>query len=408
MPNYNPAKAVRLLQYNNASNEVLVDVTRYALDGDADKYIEIGYSTYLNLEPVTRIPDARGDYGSGRCQALLNKNSKFPTVEEWKTFIDLQSYLKKQFFHVFVKIHHIIEQSLKDGLSVRNINRTGDISTDLNIYYNWKHTEGLSSLMARTTTPRNRDDFLKTITLYRYYQTCTFNLYDMDNIFCLKPIIEYRLELMQSYSRCNACFSKNNVLLDTYEWEKFTKLEPHMTNQFFYDSSKIQRVLDKFSKDELSIRYICKTDDITYDVTISYHWEYSEGLSSTMVSMIAAAVSDPMRNRDNFIKTITLQRDYRTCTFNRYDVEAIFHLKPIINYPLEIMRSSGFKEFFDNIVECVIMQKSKREEIRRMHCANVDDFQVYDDGVVYEIFEQLLNSKYNMNSYNVLCVMEMY
>ncbi|KAF5281809.1 hypothetical protein FQA39_LY05023 [Lamprigera yunnana] len=72
------------------------------------------------------------------------------------------------------------------------------------------------------------------------------------------------------------------------------------------------------------------------------------------------------------------------------------------------MRSSVFKKFYDNIVECVIMQKSKREEIRRMAGVNVDDFQVYDDGGVYEIFEQLLNSKYNINSYNVLCVMEMY
>ncbi|KAF5281827.1 hypothetical protein FQA39_LY05041 [Lamprigera yunnana] len=58
--------------------------------------------------------------------------------------------------------------------------------------------------------------------------------------------------------------------------------------------------------------------------------------------------------------------------------------------------------------ECVLMQKSKREEIRRMTGVNVDDFQVYDDGSVYEIFEQLLNSKSNINSYNVLCVMETY
>ncbi|KAF5298058.1 hypothetical protein FQA39_LY11826 [Lamprigera yunnana] len=93
------------------------------------------------------------------------------------------------------------------------------------------------------------------------------------------------------------------------------------------------------------------------------------------------------------------KRDYRTCKFNRYDVESIFHLKSFINYRLEIMRSSGFKEFYDNIVECVIIQKSKREEIRRMIDVNVDDFQVYDDGGVYEIFDQLLNSKYNINSY---------
>ncbi|KAF5304348.1 hypothetical protein FQA39_LY09727 [Lamprigera yunnana] len=162
-------------------------------------------------------------------------------------------------------------------------------------------------------------------------------------------------------SRCNARFSKNTVLLDTYELEKFTELEPHMMNQFFYDSSEIQRVLDQSSKDELFIRNICKTDDIIDDVTISYHWEYSEGSSSPMGPMIAAAVSGPMRNGDKFIKTITLQRDYRTCTFNRYDVEAIFHLKAIIKYRLEIMQSSGFKEFYDNIVEWVIMQKSKQE-----------------------------------------------
>ncbi|KAF5300712.1 hypothetical protein FQA39_LY11074 [Lamprigera yunnana] len=136
--------------------------------------------------------------------------------------------------------------------------------------------------------------------------------------------------------------------------------------------------------------------------------EYFEGLSSPMGSMIAAAVSDPMRNDDNFIKKITLQRDYHTCAFNRYDVEAIFHLKPIINYRLELMRSLGFKEFYDNIVECVIMKKSKREKIRSMAGVNVDEFQMYDDGGVYEIFEQLLTSKYKINSYNVLFVMEMY
>ncbi|KAF5299183.1 hypothetical protein FQA39_LY02356 [Lamprigera yunnana] len=162
-----------------------------------------------------------------------------------------------------------------------------------------------------------------------------------------------RCDLDNEDSRCNARFSKIYVLLDTYEWEKFTEIEPHMMSQFFYDSSK----------EELSIRNMCKTDDITDDVTILYHWEYSKGLSSPMGSMIAAAVLDPMRNGDNFIKTITLPRDYRTCTLNRYDVEAIFYLKPIVNYRLEIMRLSGFKEFYHNIIECVIMQKSKREEI---------------------------------------------
>ncbi|KAF5273098.1 hypothetical protein FQA39_LY07588 [Lamprigera yunnana] len=168
MLNYNPAEEARLVQYNNASNEVLVDVTRYALDGDADKYIEMGYSTYLNLEPVIRIRDGSGDFGSGGCQALLNKNS--------------------------------------DDLSVRNISRTGDISTDVKIYYNWEHIEGLSSPMTRpmSAAARNREDFLKPITLYRDYQTCTFNRYEMENIFCLEPTIAQVEGILQQFGRvCN-------------------------------------------------------------------------------------------------------------------------------------------------------------------------------------------------------------
>ncbi|KAF5304675.1 hypothetical protein FQA39_LY09452 [Lamprigera yunnana] len=128
MADYNPVEEAHLLQYNNASNEVLVDVTRYALDGDADKYIEMGYSTYLNLEPVIRIRGGCGDFGSGGYQALLNKNGVLLTAEEWKTLMDLEPYLINQFFHDSIEIQHILEQSFKDDLSVRNISRTGDIS----------------------------------------------------------------------------------------------------------------------------------------------------------------------------------------------------------------------------------------------------------------------------------------
>ncbi|KAF5286644.1 hypothetical protein FQA39_LY16218 [Lamprigera yunnana] len=105
MPDCNPSEEVRLLQYNNASNKVLVDVTRYALDGDVDKYMEMGYSTYLNLEPVTRIRDGYRDFGRGACQALLNKNSVLLTIEEWKTLMGLESYLAKQFFHDSIEIN---------------------------------------------------------------------------------------------------------------------------------------------------------------------------------------------------------------------------------------------------------------------------------------------------------------
>ncbi|KAF5282280.1 hypothetical protein FQA39_LY17642 [Lamprigera yunnana] len=141
MSDYNPAEEARLLQYNNASNEVLVDVTRYALDGDADKYV------YQN-----------GVYGG--CQAFLHKNSVLLTVEEWKTLMGLESHLTHQFFRNSIEIQHILEQSFKDDISVHNISRPGDISTDIKTYYNWEHTKGLSSSsMTKTlSAARNRDD----------------------------------------------------------------------------------------------------------------------------------------------------------------------------------------------------------------------------------------------------------
>ncbi|KAF5295081.1 hypothetical protein FQA39_LY13232 [Lamprigera yunnana] len=158
MPDYNLAEEARLMQYNNASNEVLVGTTRYALDGDVDKYIEMGYSTYLNLESLIRIRDGCGDFGSGGCQVLLNKNSVLLTIEEWKTLMGLETYLANKFFHDSIEKRHILEQSFKDDLSVRNISRTGDISTEVQIYYNWEHTEGLSSPMTKTMSAVARNN----------------------------------------------------------------------------------------------------------------------------------------------------------------------------------------------------------------------------------------------------------
>ncbi|KAF5293610.1 hypothetical protein FQA39_LY03095 [Lamprigera yunnana] len=79
------------------------------------------------------------------------------------------------------------------------------------------------------------------------------------------------------------------------------------------------------------------------------------------------------------------------------------------------MQSRKLKEFYDNLVVCVIVQKFKRGEIRRMAAAavvgDVDGemsmlFPMRMD--VYEILEQTLNYKCNINSYNVLCIMEAY
>ncbi|KAF5285609.1 hypothetical protein FQA39_LY16578 [Lamprigera yunnana] len=72
------------------------------------------------------------------------------------------------------------------------------------------------------------------------------------------------------------------------------------------------RLIDSAIRDEiiirgpevLSIENMSKTDDVSKDINISYHREYSERLSSPMT-----LASDPIRNVDNFTKTFTLQRN---------------------------------------------------------------------------------------------------
>ncbi|KAF5291665.1 hypothetical protein FQA39_LY14302 [Lamprigera yunnana] len=73
------------------------------------------------------------------------------------------------------------------------------------------------------------------------------------------------------------------------------------------------------------------------------------------------------------------------------------------------MQSRTVKEFYHNLVECVIVQKPKRGEIRRMADAVGDVNVAFDENVcesmdVYEIFEQTLNYRYNVNSHNVLWI----
>ncbi|KAF5281445.1 hypothetical protein FQA39_LY17785 [Lamprigera yunnana] len=51
----------RLLRCGNAAEEMLINSKRYDLDNEC-KYIKIGYSTHLDLQPVIRIRDGATDY----------------------------------------------------------------------------------------------------------------------------------------------------------------------------------------------------------------------------------------------------------------------------------------------------------------------------------------------------------
>ncbi|KAF5302907.1 hypothetical protein FQA39_LY02087 [Lamprigera yunnana] len=69
-----------------------------------------------------------------------------------------------------------------------------------------------------------------------------------------------------------------------------------MTKQFFDDSSEIQCVLGQSSKDELSIQNMSKTDDITEDVKISNHWEYSEGDQIVSMSLNGSILLEVLKD----------------------------------------------------------------------------------------------------------------
>ncbi|KAF5287211.1 hypothetical protein FQA39_LY15988 [Lamprigera yunnana] len=265
MPHYLPAEEARLLQYNNASSDVLVDV-------DVDMFVMV---LLTNISKWNGC----GDFGSGGCQTLFNKISVLLTIEEWKTLMGLESYLANQFFHDSIEIQHILEQSFKDELFVRNISRTCDINTDVKIYYNWEHTEGLSSSMARTMSAkpaakpaaRNREDFLKTITLYRDYQTCTFNRYEMENIFSLKPIIELRLEVMQSHKLKEFY---NNLTFDTM-WKPRQISSKTLTFEMIKEK-KILKIED-MSGNEVSLGWEFVSEVGSLESVLRYRLSYSSG-----------------------------------------------------------------------------------------------------------------------------------
>ncbi|KAF5301618.1 hypothetical protein FQA39_LY10665 [Lamprigera yunnana] len=72
---YNINDKARLLSCGNASEETMINSTRYDLDNE-DKYIEMGYGTHLDLQPVIRIRDGATGYADSRCNACFNKNNK--------------------------------------------------------------------------------------------------------------------------------------------------------------------------------------------------------------------------------------------------------------------------------------------------------------------------------------------
>ncbi|KAF5303244.1 hypothetical protein FQR65_LT18999 [Abscondita terminalis] len=200
---YDLAKESRLLNFDNASNEKLINPTCYKLDYDDEgKYIEIGYSTYLELTPVIRIwnsleyngvssTNGTNDPHNVHCNDQ-EKNNVLLTIDEWKVLMGLQDHLMNEFFYNSVNDEYQELVDINDGL-VESI--SSDISKDVQIVYNTENNPNLSDRLYWGEC----SNFVKTIKLTRNYKNCILSKWDVDCMFGLKDIINYRLELMQSY-----------------------------------------------------------------------------------------------------------------------------------------------------------------------------------------------------------------
>ncbi|KAF5308318.1 hypothetical protein FQR65_LT18239 [Abscondita terminalis] len=260
---YDLANESRLLNFNNASNEKLVNSSCYKLDYDDEgKYIEVGYSTYLQLTPVIRIWNS-SDY-NGVCAA----------------------------------------------------------SGPYNTHYNDRE--------------------------------------------------------------------KNNVLLTIDEWNTLMNLQSHLMNVFFRTPADAGYRQEFVDVNDGPFECISKTSDISRDLKIIYTTEYRPDLGWSEC------------NNNGFVNTICLTRDYKNCILNKWDVDCMFGLKDIINYRLELMQSYKLDVVFNGVIKRMVIELDKVKKKKTLEQTINDG----DDWGVYEMFEKLINSKYNINSHNVLCLME--
>ncbi|KAF5298835.1 hypothetical protein FQR65_LT19576 [Abscondita terminalis] len=175
---------------------------------------------------------------------------------------------------------------------------------------------------------------------------------------------------------------KNNVLLTIDKWKMLMGLQDHLMNEFFYNS-----VNDEYQEliDVNDGPVECISSDISKDVQIVYNTENNPNLLG-------------WGECSNFVKTIKLTRNYKNCILSKWDVDCMFGLKDIINYRLDLMQSYKLEEFYNRLINCMVIEQRKKKETEE------DD----DDGGwgVYDVYEKLLNTEYNINSHNVLCLME--
>lgn len=161
---------------NNAATENLIDGVRYGF-GDGQfhqKYIEVGYSTYLNLAPVLRLVGVI-------CHACPLELSEIIIldVKEWRAFLNLQ----ERFRLMMCSLENARERL--DGGVAEN-GSLDFLTPNLSIQLNFKRIEYFEPVCVG-------------VTLYDEARSCTLDMYEVCELCDLSNTISYRLKLLESY-----------------------------------------------------------------------------------------------------------------------------------------------------------------------------------------------------------------
>ncbi|KAF5275342.1 hypothetical protein FQR65_LT04170 [Abscondita terminalis] len=185
----------------------------------------------------------------------------------------------------------------------------------------------------------------------------------------LEPIIRISCNVINCNLGCN-------VVLTVEDWFEFLKLQSYLVTQFSR-SQEVERSINWSDVKEEDISYVDDYEFLTNNLNIIYNWEFIEG-------------------SDRILKNVDIRQYDQLCNMERNDIEELFSFKFIINYRLELLQSYNFVTYFQNFIGKVIEYRRFRKR----------EFEEENDENVYQDIEDVLNSKYNTNSHNTVCIME--
>uniref|UniRef100_A0A1Y1MXB6 Uncharacterized protein n=1 Tax=Photinus pyralis TaxID=7054 RepID=A0A1Y1MXB6_PHOPY len=176
----------------------------------------------------------------------------------------------------------------------------------------------------------------------------------------------------------------NAIVMVKEDWEMLLKHQTYLEMKFFR-SQELENWIDWSNVKEEDIEHDKSSESLNANFTIHYNRKFVRDTTTT----------------EKILESVTIQRDkLHYCTMSKYVVEELFNLKDIINYRLDLLESYALSCFYQDVIEQVINYR----HFRKMEFGNEDEG---DDDNIYRDIEDVLNYKFNVNSHNTVCMMEL-